>query len=44
MAEAQAVGGAEERGEEGELDALAAELSGILGFMDQLAEVDVTGV
>jgi aspartyl-tRNA(Asn)/glutamyl-tRNA(Gln) amidotransferase subunit C len=30
--------------EEGDLEALASELSGILGFMEQLAEVDVTGV
>ncbi len=29
---------------EGDLAALAAELSGILGFMEQLNEVDVTGV
>ncbi len=29
---------------EDRLPALAADLSGILGFMDQLAEVDVTGV
>jgi aspartyl-tRNA(Asn)/glutamyl-tRNA(Gln) amidotransferase subunit C len=32
------------RVEEGELPGLAAELSGILGFMEQLNEVDVTGV
>jgi aspartyl-tRNA(Asn)/glutamyl-tRNA(Gln) amidotransferase subunit C len=32
------------RVEERDLDALAAELSGILGFMDQLAGVDVEGV
>ncbi|MFO1143815.1 MAG: Asp-tRNA(Asn)/Glu-tRNA(Gln) amidotransferase subunit GatC [Amaricoccus sp.] len=29
---------------EGDLEALAAKLSGILGFMEQLNEVDVTGV
>ena len=29
---------------EDDLDRIAAELSGILGFMDQLREVDVTGV
>lgn len=29
---------------EGELDRVAAELSGILGFMEQLREVDVEGV
>jgi aspartyl-tRNA(Asn)/glutamyl-tRNA(Gln) amidotransferase subunit C len=29
---------------EGDLDHLAAELSGILGFMEQLNEVDITGV
>ena len=29
---------------EGDLPALAGELSGILGFMEQLNEVDVTGV
>lgn len=29
---------------EGELDALAGELSSILGFMEQLMEVDVEGV
>ncbi len=29
---------------EGDLEQLAGELSGILGFMDQLNEVDVTGV
>jgi aspartyl-tRNA(Asn)/glutamyl-tRNA(Gln) amidotransferase subunit C len=32
------------RVEEGELPALAEKLSGILGFMEQLNEVDVTGV
>ncbi len=32
------------RVEEADLPALAAELSGILGFMEQLNEVDVTGV
>ena len=32
------------RVEEGDLAALAGELSGILGFMEQLNEVDVTGV
>ena len=32
------------RVEEAALPALAAELSGILGFMEQLNEVDVTGV
>ncbi len=32
------------RVEEGDLAALAAELSGILGFMEELASVDVTGV
>lgn len=30
--------------EEGELDALAGELSGILGFMEALNALDVTGV
>ena len=29
---------------EGDLPALAGELSGILGFMEQLNEVDVTGI
>ena len=29
---------------EGDLQALAGELSGILGFMEQLNEVDVTGI
>ena len=32
------------RVEEDQLDNLASELSGILGFMEQLAEVDVDGV
>ncbi len=32
------------RVEEDQLDNLASELSGILGFMEQLAEVDVGGV
>jgi len=32
------------RVEEADLPALAGELSGILGFMEQLNEVDVTGV
>jgi len=32
------------RVEEDQLDTLATELSGILGFMEQLAEVDVDGV
>jgi aspartyl-tRNA(Asn)/glutamyl-tRNA(Gln) amidotransferase subunit C len=32
------------RVEEADLPALAHKLSGILGFMEQLAEVDVTGV
>ncbi len=32
------------RVEEADLPALAAELSGILGFMEQLNEVDVTGI
>ena len=32
------------RVEEAALPALAAELSGILGFMEQLNEVDVTGI
>ena len=32
------------RVEEGDLPALADKLSGILGFMEQLGEVDVTGV
>jgi aspartyl-tRNA(Asn)/glutamyl-tRNA(Gln) amidotransferase subunit C len=32
------------RVDEGDLAALAEELSGILGFMEQLGEVDVTGV
>jgi aspartyl-tRNA(Asn)/glutamyl-tRNA(Gln) amidotransferase subunit C len=32
------------RVEEGDLPALAAKLSGILGFMEELNEVDVTGV
>jgi aspartyl-tRNA(Asn)/glutamyl-tRNA(Gln) amidotransferase subunit C len=32
------------RVEEGDLPALAGELSGILGFMEQLTEVDVAGV
>ncbi len=32
------------RVEEGDLPALAGELSGILGFMEQLGEVDVAGV
>ncbi len=32
------------RVEESQLPALAADLSGILGFMEQLAEVDVAGV
>ena len=32
------------RVEEGDLPALAGKLSGILGFMEQLNEVDVTGV
>jgi len=32
------------RVQEADLPALAADLSGILGFMDQLNEVDVTGV
>ncbi len=32
------------RVEEDQLDNLASELSGILGFMEQLAEVDVEGV
>ena len=32
------------RVDEADLPALAAELSGILGFMEQLNEVDVTGV
>ncbi len=32
------------RVEEGDLPALAGALSGILGFMEQLNEVDVTGV
>lgn len=30
--------------DEGDLDRVAAELSGILGFMEQLGEVDVSGV
>ena len=32
------------RVEEGDLPALAGQLSGILGFMEQLNDVDVTGV
>jgi aspartyl-tRNA(Asn)/glutamyl-tRNA(Gln) amidotransferase subunit C len=32
------------RVEEADLPALAADLSGILGFMEQLNEVDVTGI
>lgn len=32
------------RVQEADLPALAAELSGILGFMEQLNEVDVTGI